>query len=172
MAQTDMSQEKPHLIIMDQLCSHSRQTSTPSYQKAAVTGGFYPECCMPGAATGRQPRNVTSLCPVPSGEKTPEDSGNVGVFPYLWSVQQNWTLLKQKIREYWKQPTWLNQTKISQQQQKRGEVENHCMYYWGHTPQYFSLVLGALCSELWYREDTWLLAHMPWEWLAEPDWSA
>lgn len=48
------------------------------------------------------------------------------------------------------------------------------MYYWGHIPQYFSLVLGTLCSELWYREDTCLLAHIPWDrlwndWLNLPD---
>lgn len=42
MTQTDMSQEKPHLIIMDHVCSYSRQTSTPSYQKAAVTAGLSP----------------------------------------------------------------------------------------------------------------------------------
>lgn len=82
----------------------------------------YPECCMPWAATGRQPSNMTSLCPAPSGEERSENSGNVAVFPYLSSVQQNWTWLKKKIREYWKQTTWLNQTKISQQLQKRGEL--------------------------------------------------
>lgn len=124
---------------MEQLCSYSRQTSTPSYQKAAVTGGL-------SQVLHAMSCNMTSLCPVPSGEKRSDNSGNVAVFPYLWSVQQNWAVLK-KIREYWKQTTRLNQTKISQQLQKRGGVETRCTYYWGHIPQYFSLLLGTLCFD-------------------------
>lgn len=100
---------EPHLIIMNHLCSYSRQTSTTSYQEAAVTAGLSP--VMPWAATGRQPSNMTSLCPVPSGEERSENSRNVAVSPYLWSVQQNWTLIKKKIGDYWKQTTWLNQNK-------------------------------------------------------------
>lgn len=60
-------------------------------------------------------------CPAPSGEERSENSGNVAVFPYLWSVQQNWTLLKKKIREYWKQPgqTKPNQNKSAAIEERR-----------------------------------------------------
>jgi len=40
MAQRDTSQEKLHLISVEHLCSYSRITLTPSYQKATAAGGL------------------------------------------------------------------------------------------------------------------------------------
>lgn len=115
-------------------------------------------------------------CPVTSEER-PENSGNVAVFPYFWSVQQNWTLLKKKIREYWKQTTWLNQTKPNQVSSYRRGGELRILYVLLRSYTFSILFSSPGDSVLWALIQRRPLAlgtyPLGWtlEWLAEFAWS-
>lgn len=85
MTQIDTSQEKPPLIIMDSLCSYSRQTSTPSYQKLQSLQGYPVLHAMSCNKEAAKQHDITVQFPV---EK--RDQKILETLPFsLWSVQQN-----------------------------------------------------------------------------------